>query len=153
MLPTIVEDYQPNGIDVGSIVRRILSHLSPDLLDGLHEVRLLDQHDKAFACYKRNDGIIEIYVTELLGGFSPIWLKMLYPITYTLIGMALGHELDHHVNRDNQQIDKEKSAESHVWKYIYPSLGVFKPAMWVFASLFRAMPRSWQQRIGNMEKA
>ena len=62
MGPKVVENYRDIGVDVGHIVRRILSHLSPDILAGLHEVRLLEKHDHAFACYKKREGAIEIYV-------------------------------------------------------------------------------------------
>jgi hypothetical protein len=104
---------------VGHILHRILSHLTPDILDGLKEVRILDKcHilEKCkypFACYKRGKGAIEIFVSELLGHFPPIILKMLYPMTYMIIGMAVGHELDHHVNRNTKGIDREASAEAN----------------------------------------
>lgn len=88
MLPTIIENYTDVGIDVGRMVRRILSNLSPDILDGLKEVRILDKCrllekcKHPFACYNKGEGTIEIYVSELLGDFPQIISKVLYPITY-----------------------------------------------------------------------
>ncbi len=40
------------------------------------------------------------------------------------IGLAMGHEIDHHVNRNNFEIDKEQSAVNMALSYIYPSLGI-----------------------------
>jgi hypothetical protein len=37
MQPTVIENYKDIEGDVGYIVRRILSHLSPEILEGLHE--------------------------------------------------------------------------------------------------------------------
>jgi len=53
--------------------------------------------------------------------------------------MALGHELDHHVRRHEiiSKEDYEKSAEKNSLKYIYPSLGVFRPFVKVIAYLLR----------------
>ncbi|MFB3887157.1 MAG: hypothetical protein ACE144_18175 [Thermodesulfobacteriota bacterium] len=95
----IVENYRNVGVDVAHIVRRILSHLSPEVLEGLHEVRLLERHDHAFACYKKAEGAIEIYLVDLLGFLPPIFWKAFYPFTYLVVGIAVAHELDHHVNR------------------------------------------------------
>lgn len=75
MQPAVIENYKKIGVDAGRIVRRILSHLSPDILKGLHEVRLLDRHDHAFACYKKEEGAIEIYIADLLGDFSPTFFE------------------------------------------------------------------------------
>jgi hypothetical protein len=147
MQPVIIENYTKLGVDAGRIVRRILSHLPPDIFEGLCEVRLLDRHDTGFACYRKNEGIIEIYVTMLLGNFSPILLKLLYPFTYMLIGMALGHELDHHVNRNNQGIDREASAEANIMRYIYPSLGIFKPAVRIISFAAGKLAKLQKKRI------
>ncbi len=151
MQPAIIEDYTDIGIDVGRIVRRIIFHLSPEVLDGLREVRLLDRHEKAFACYKKGEAAIEIYVSELLGGFPRVLLKTFYPLTYPIIGMAVGHELDHHVNRGREDIDREATAEANIMKYVYPSLGVFKPAAKFILLLCRPFRRSVDQRINRAE--
>ena len=45
---------------------------------------------------------------------------------FLTIAMTLGHELDHHVNRDNAFINREQSAERNMFKYIYPALGLFR---------------------------
>ncbi len=137
MQPRVIENYRDIGVDVGQIVRKILSHLSPEVLEGLHEVRLLEKHNHAFACYKREEGVIEIYVADLLGYLPRILLKLFYPLTYVVIGMAVGHELDHHVNRNNYEIDREPSAEANIMRYVYPSLGIFKPVVRTISFLAR----------------
>jgi len=144
MQPTVIENYRDIGVDVGHIVRRILSHLSPETLEGLHEVRLLEKHDHAFACYKKEEGAIEIYVADLLGYLPRILLKPFYPFTYMVVGMAVGHELDHHVNRNKHEIDREASAEANIMRYVYPSLGIFKPAARMSSFLGRPLRVSGQ---------
>lgn len=143
----IVENYGNIGVDVAHIVRRILSHLSPEVLEGLREVRLLEKHDHAFACYKKGEGAIEIYLADLLGFLPPIFLKVFYPFTYFVVGMAVAHELDHHVNRNNDEIDREASAEANIMRYVYPSLGVFKPAVRTISFLARSLRRLKQKKI------
>ena len=147
MLPKIIENYSMVGVDVARIVRRILSHLSPKMLDGLHEVRLLEKHDHAFACYKKEEGAIEIYVADLLGYLPRILLRLFYPFTYMVVGMALGHELDHHVNRNNQDIDLEETAETNIMKYVYPSLGIFRPAARIASVSWWPLRRLWEMKI------
>jgi len=151
MGPKVIENYKDIGVDVGHIVRRILSHLSPDILEGLHEVRLLEKHDHAFACYKREEGAIEIYVADLLGYLPGILLKLFYPFTYVVVGMAVGHELDHHVTRNNHGIDREVSAEANIMRYVYPSLGIFKPAARIISFGGRPLRRLWEKKIQKME--
>jgi hypothetical protein len=147
MGPIIVENYRDVGVDVAHIVHRILSHLSPEVLEGLHEVRLLEKHDHAFACYKKEEGAIEIYLVDLLGFLPPIFWKAFYPFTYLVVGMAVGHELDHHVNRNNDEIDREASAEANIMKYVYPSVGVFKPAARTISFLARSLRRIKRKTI------
>jgi len=60
-------------------------------------------------------------------------IKKSYIFPYLTIGMALGHEIDHHVNRDRRTIDEEKTAEKNALKYIYPSMGFFKPLVKVLS--------------------
>jgi hypothetical protein len=143
MEPKIIENYTKIGVNVGNIVRRILSHLSADILEGLREVRVLDRNNAhpAFGCYLKDEGAIEIYVADLLGDFPRIFLKLFYPFSYIVVGMAVGHELDHHVNRNNHEIDREASAEASIMKYIYPSLGIFKPAVRTVSFLARSLRR------------
>jgi len=124
MLPKVTENYTRVGVDVGRIVHRILSHLSPDILDGLNEVRLLENHNHAFACYKKDEAAIEIY-------------------------MAVGHELDHHLNRDDDEIDREASAEENIMKYVYPSLGIFKPTVRIVSFFCLPFRRSGEKQISD----
>lgn len=147
MLPRIIENHTNVGVNVGRIVHRILSHVSPDILTGLNEVRLLEGHEQAFACYKKDEGAIEIYLDELLGDFPPVFLKLFYPFTYMVVGMALGHELDHHVNRNNNLIDREASAERNIMNYVYPSMGLFKPIVRIFSLGFLPFRRIGSKRI------
>jgi hypothetical protein len=151
MEPVIVENYGNVGVDIAHIVRRILSHLSPDVLEGLREVRLLEKHDHAFACYKKGEGAIEIYLADLLGFLPPIFWKAFYPFTYLVVGMAVGHELDHHVNRNNDEIDREASAEANLIRYVYPSLGVFKPAVRMISFIGRPLRKLFEKKIEKME--
>ena len=146
MQPTVLENYRDIGVDVGHIVRRILSHLSPEILEGLHEVRLLEKHDHAFACYKKEEGAIEIYLCDLLGYLPRFFLEAFYPFTYMVVGMAVGHELDHHVNRNSHEIDREASAEANIMKYVYPSLGIFKPAVRTMSCVARSLRRLKQKK-------
>jgi len=149
MQPKIIENYTRVGVDVGSIVRRVLSHLPLDILEGLREVRVLDRNNahSAFACYLKDEGTIEIYVSDLLGDFPHILLKLFYPFTYMVVGMAVGHELDHHVNRNNPGIDREESAEKNIMRYVYPSLGIFKPVVRTISFLTRSLRRLRQKKI------
>jgi hypothetical protein len=51
--------------------------------------------------------------------------KRLFPISGNWV--ALGHEIDHHVNRDNEEAEKEQHAEANALEYIYPFFHVMKP--------------------------
>ena len=128
MMPQIIENYSQCGVKVGKVVKRILKYAPPNSIEGLNEVLILDgdPQGKAFACYERNARRIILYLDEIIG-WQPWLLKKSYIFPYLSIGIALGHEIDHHVNRNQNSIDKEKSAESNILKYIYPSFGIFKP--------------------------
>ena len=149
MQPKVIEKYTKVGVDAGRIVRRILSHLPPSILEGLREVQLLDRNDThpAFGCYRKDDGTIEIYMADLLGDFPQIFLRLLYPLTYVVVGMAVAHELDHHVTRNNLEIDREASAEANIMKYVYPSLGIFKPAVRIISFSARSLHRLREKKI------
>jgi hypothetical protein len=110
------------------IVKRIVRYAPSECLNGLNEIELLDRDtiDNCFASYSRSKRKIELFVGDILG-WQPWILRKSYILLYLAIGIALGHELDHHVNRDKRVIDKEKSAENNSLRYIYPSLGIFKP--------------------------
>ena len=126
----VTENYQDCGIDVARIIKRILTHAPSECIQGLKEIRLLDKDpvDKGFARYFRTEGRIELYVADIVG-WQPWILKKSYVFPYLTIGIALGHEIDHHVHRKNNTINKEDFAERNAFKYIYPSLGVFKPVV------------------------
>ena len=126
-LPWITENHSETTVNVVDIVRRILKHLPSETLDGLNEIVILDKNEEvsAFGCYRRQEKRIELYMDGLTL-WQPWILKKTYVFPYICVALALGHEIDHHVNRDND-IDKEMSAERDAFKYVYPSLGFFKP--------------------------
>jgi len=138
MYPKIIESHAECGVNVGKIVRRIIKYSPRDSIQGLETIRILDQAPgaKGFACYLKEEKEIRLFVNDLVG-WQPWVLKKSYIFPYLSIGLALGHEIDHHVNRDNFRIDKERAAESNALKYIYPSLGVFKPMAKLIEFLMR----------------
>jgi hypothetical protein len=126
--PNIIVNHIDPDVDAVRIIQRILRFAPKDVLRDLTEIVLLDKnHDEnCFACYRGDKKRIELYLGDIIG-WLPWILKRSYVIPYLFIGQALGHELDHHVNRHNKQIDREASAETNAIKYIYPSFGLFKP--------------------------
>ena len=130
------EDEQ--GIRAEKIVNRIIKYAPPECLNELKVIELLgkDPINNCFASYSKSEGKIELYVGDIIG-WQPWILRKTYILPYLEIGIALGHELDHHVNRNKNVMEKEKLAENNALKYIYPSFGVFKPV----AKLFSIMAR------------
>jgi len=128
MKPIISENHTETTVNVRGIVERIVRYQKPETLKELNEISILDKSepDIGFGCYKRSDQRIEIYLDNILKWQHWI-LKRTYLFPYITIAMTISHELDHHVNRNNNFINREKSAESNMLKYIYPSLGIFKP--------------------------
>ncbi len=124
----ILEEHNSCGVDVKKIVVRIIKYAPPESIKGLEEIRLLnsDPTDNGFAKYIKAAKRIELYIDDIVG-WQPWLLKKSYIFPYLTIGMALGHEIDHHVNRDRRTIDEEKTAEKNALKYVYPSMGFFKP--------------------------
>jgi len=128
--PKVVEDYSIRSVNVGKIVKRILVHTPKGYLEGLRQVTILDSNPerRGFACYLKDKREIRLFVKELIG-WQPWILKKSYLFPYITIGLALGHEIDHHVNRNNNEIDKERSADENAIKYIFPSFGLFRPVI------------------------
>jgi len=128
MHPKIIENYGDCGVNVGKIVNRIIKFAPPASLQGLNQIRIMDKDPNGigFACYYKEDAKIEIFIDDIVG-WQPWPLKKSYVFPYLSIGLALGHEIDHHVKRQNNRIDKEEHAESNALKYVYPSFGIFKP--------------------------
>jgi hypothetical protein len=62
-----------------------------------------------------------------LVAWQPWLLRKSVVFPYLAIGLALGHEIDHHVNRDNEEVEKEQHAEANALYYIYPFFLVMKP--------------------------
>lgn len=141
----IIEAYSECGVDAGYIVRRIMSYLPTDEVGGIREVRLLDYSPgrKGFARYITDECTIEVFIREIVD-WQPWLLKKSFFFPYLAIGLALGHELDHHVHRAENGEEKERSAELNAMKYVYPSLGVFKPLVWLVGLLARIA--AWRRK-------
>lgn len=124
----ISEEYSPCGVDVGRIVTRIIKYAPSESIEDLKEIRLLDRDptDTGFAKYVQTAKRIELYIDDIVG-WQPWLLKKSYIFPYLTIGMALGHEIDHHVHRNRTSADDESFAEKSALKYVYPSMGIFKP--------------------------
>ena len=125
-LPKIKKSYTDCGVNIGRMVKRIINHAPPESINGLKEIEILDKDPgaKGFAAYSKKNAKIEIFIEDLIG-WQPLLLKKSFVFPYLGISLALGHEIDHHVNRNNDMIDKEKSAERNAIKYVYPSFGIF----------------------------
>ncbi len=136
MTPNIIENHSEKDVNVLRIVQRIIKYLPVNILHGLKEIVILDENNEldAFGCYKKSEKRIELYLDGITL-WQPWLLKKTYVFPYLTIGMALGHEIDHHVNRDNMNINKETSAENNSLNYIYPSLGIFKPLFRIISIL------------------
>jgi hypothetical protein len=142
MYPKIIAAYGEYGVNVGKIVQRIIKYAPKDSIKGLNTIRIVDKSpDKiGFACYLKDHREIYLFVEDIIG-WQPWLLKKTFIFPYITIGLALGHEIDHHVNRDNNTKDKERSAERNAIKYIYPSFGVFKPIALVYYLIIRIRRR------------
>ena len=136
------------------IVKRIIRYAPSEYLSGLNTIKLLDRdtRNNCFASYSKTRREIQLFVGDIIG-WQPWILRKSYVLPYLLIGIALGHELDHHVNRNNDIniIDKEQSAENNALKYIYPSLGVFKPLVKIFNKVARYIKGKRRRRKSLME--
>ena len=150
MLPKIVEKHSETTVDVAGIVHRILKHLPSRTINGLLEVIILDKNDShsAFGCYRQNAGRIELYLDGITL-WQPWLLKKTYIFPYLTIGMVLGHEIDHHVNRDKPEIEKEEAAETNWFTYVYPSLGPFKPFVRFFGWVALFFRKTKAGSVGN----
>jgi len=134
----VIENYSPSGVDVGKMVRRMIRYAPQYCMQGLTEIRLLDRDpsDRGFACYYADKGRIDIFVQDIVG-WQPWILRKTYVFTYLAVGLALGHELDHHVNRGRNPQDDERMAEANSLKYIIPSMGPFYRTLRIVSWLLR----------------
>jgi len=128
MHPKIIEDYQCCGVDVRKIVGTMIRHAPKGCLDGLDTVEILDSSPggKGFACYHKESRRIHLFVRNLIA-WQPWLLRKSVVFPYLTIGLALGHEIDHHVNRDNEEVEKEVHAEAKALDYIFPFFLIVKP--------------------------
>jgi hypothetical protein len=124
----IIKNYGDYGVNAEKIVQRIIKYAPHSCIEGLKEIYLLDKdpENKGFARYFKGERRIALYLEDIVG-WQPWFLKKSFVFPYLTIGIALGHEIDHHVNRDNGMVNREKSAEKNALKYVYPSMGFFKP--------------------------
>jgi len=138
----ITEAYSECGVNVRKIVARIVKYAPPDSLQGLNEISILDKdpNNIGFASYSRHEGRIELYVNDIIG-WQPWLLKKSFIFPYIAIGMALGHEIDHHVSSQIDRTEREKSAENNALRYIYPSFGIFKPITKLISFIFSIQTR------------
>jgi hypothetical protein len=140
MQPKVTGNYTACGVKVDKMITRMIKFAPQSSLDGLNEIMILDEdpNDRAFARYSKEEGKIELYVSDIVG-WQPWLLKKSYIFPYFTLGMTLGHELDHHVRRNANvsNEDRERFAEANALKYIYPSFGVFKPFFKFIAYLLK----------------
>jgi hypothetical protein len=126
----INNNYSKYGVRVDKMINRMIKYAPQYSLEGLNEIIILDKdpNNRGFARYFKEEGKIELYVSDIVG-WQPCLFKKSYIFPYLTLGMALGHELDHDVRRHENvsNEDLERSAEANALKYIYPSFGVFKP--------------------------
>jgi len=139
--PVIITQYTPCGVNVEKIIKRIVKYIPKGYLEGLREIAILDldPRKKGFASYWSRTGRIELYVKDIIG-WQPWVIKKSFVIPYLSLGLALGHEIDHHVTRNQTTHNKEKQAESNAYRYIYPSFGIFKPLAKLISLFFRRSP-------------
>jgi hypothetical protein len=128
MYPRVIEDYQECGVNVGRIVKTMIRHAPRGCLDELDAIEILDSSPKGkgFACYHKERRRIQLFVHDLIA-WQPWLLRKSVVFPYLAIGLALGHEIDHHVNRDNEEVEKEHHAEANALNYIYPFFLIIKP--------------------------
>lgn len=143
MKPIILENHSEKDVNVKKILDRIIRYQKSETLSGLNEILIIDDDESAnaFGCYRKSKRKIEIYIKPTLESL-PWILKRTYIFPFWFVSMVVAHELDHHVNRDNGHIDKEKSAEENMMKYIYPALGVFKPMVKITGKILFALKKN-----------
>lgn len=151
MYPKIIAAYSNHGVNICKMVQRIIKYAPEENISGLNIIRLVDKSpdDRFFACYLKDYREIYLFVDDIIG-WLPWLFKKSYIFPYLAVGLALGHEIDHHVNRENNTVDKEKSAERNALKYIYPSFGIFKPFMRLFAFMVTKGLRKAKAKMGRL---
>jgi hypothetical protein len=123
---------------VARIIKRIIRFAPQVSIKDLKTIRLLDndRYSRGFGCYFKKEKEIRIFVKEIIG-WQPWILKKTLIFPYLTIAVTLGHEIDHHVNRDNEKIDRENSAKINALKNVYPSFGIFKPPVKIILCAFK----------------
>jgi hypothetical protein len=139
----IINNYTPCAVNVEKIVKRIVKYTPNGSLKGLKEIAILDEdpRKKGFASYWRELGRIELYIKDIIG-WQPWIIRKTYIIPYLSVGLALGHEIDHHVTQNQTFYKKENRAESNAYKYIYPSFGILKPLAKLLGFFFQKLHRT-----------
>jgi hypothetical protein len=146
--------YTECGVRVDKMIDRLVKYAPRESLRDLNEIRLLDKDptDVGIARYFREDKRIELYISDLVG-WMPWILKKTYLFPYSIIAHAFGHELDHHVRRDDHlsKADYEKSADVNSRHYTFPSFGIFKPLVKLVIFILKKKRRA--ARTGKNESA
>ncbi len=139
--PVIIKQHTSCGVNVEKIVRRILKYNPREYVEGLKEIALLDEgpNKRGFSSYWKEKGRIELYVKDIVG-WQPWIIKKTFVFPYLSVGLALGHEIDHHVCRNQMLHDKEDHAECNAYKYVYPSFGIFKPLVKLLGLFLQKSP-------------
>lgn len=105
----IVDHSTSCGVNIKYIVKRIIAHVPEEVIADLKTVEIFDfaPGRKGFARYVRHENKIDLYVHEDIG-WLPWILKKTFIFPYLLVGLALGHEIDHHVNRDRVMTEEDR---------------------------------------------
>lgn len=141
MTPRIIESYSDCGVNVGKIIRRIISFVQPEAIDGLSAIILLDRSQSGgLGFYQGKDHVIYLFVHEIVG-WQPWIFKKTFIFPYLTIGFTLGHEIDHHVRRNQLVANPEETADQNAMVYIYPSMGIFKPIVRLLSVIARNTKR------------
>jgi len=124
-----------NGINSAAIVKRIVDYLPHRTLNGLTEITLFGSNEECFGCYIRDEKRIELYLEEIVG-WQPWLLKKTYVFPVMCIGLILGHEIDHYVNRENPHFIEEFPSRNTI-QFIVPSLGIFRHLIKPLSSMYK----------------
>jgi hypothetical protein len=114
----VIENHCETGLNLAGIAKRIIKYMPEWTVNGVNEIVIPDasEEEDCFGAYDRKVRRIELHAGDSIG-WVPWILKKTYLIPYILIGQALGHETDHHVNRQNPC--GEKATETTALKYVY----------------------------------
>ena len=134
----IINNLTASDIHAEKIVRRVIAPLDESIFIDLKSI-VLDDYDpqkKAFAKYSKKEQKIYLYISEITE-WQPWILRKSYFFPYLTIGLALAHEIAHLESRNEKLNDKELYAETSAINYLYPSMGILKPFVWLIRKIKR----------------